>query len=112
MSLFRTSRFNSFRGFNGSAFGNRGFSSGLAWRGSGFGGFRPGYGFGRGLGFGFGWGGWGYGFGYPYWAVGWNPWWYNPWWYSSYWYAPWPPYGSYPGYSYNLYGNSSSYDSD
>ena len=77
---------------------NGGFRSGFGFRGGCC--FRPGFGFG----FGWGFGGWGFGYGYPFWAFGWNPWWYNPYWYSPYWYAPYA-YGYYPGYdTYQDYG--------
>jgi hypothetical protein len=113
--LFGGSHFNSFGGFHG--FGNRGFGSGLGWRGNGFGGFRR-YGYGWGGGFfgtGFGWGGWGFGVGWPYWGSYWGPGWalgWDPWWYNPYWYAPWPSYNYYRDYPDRVYNNPPPYNPD
>ena len=90
---FGSSREGSLRGvsnFNGGGFrptGGFGFRGGCCW--------RPG--FGGGFGFGLGFGSRGFRVGYPFWAFGWDPWWYNPYWYGPYWYAP-TVYGYYPGY--------------
>jgi hypothetical protein len=43
--------------------------------------------------------------GWPYWAYGWDPWWYNP-----YWYSPWPSYNYYQNYGDTGYNNPQSYD--
>lgn len=81
---------------NGSGFSRTGFNGGGSRSGFGFRGgccWRSGFGYGRGFG---GWG-LGFGFGYPFWAFGWDPWWYNPFWYGPYWNAY--GYGYYPGYN-------------
>jgi hypothetical protein len=84
------------------------------------GGIRPGFGVGFRGGFGgfgccgfgrWGWGGWGFGFGIgwpfwgPYWAFGWDPWWYNPYWYG-------PGYDGYADYSYDWSDNPPPYRPD
>ncbi|MGH9545123.1 MAG: hypothetical protein ACRD23_07890 [Terriglobales bacterium] len=126
-SLSRSSNFNSFGSYRG--LGNRGFSSGLGWRGSRFGGFgQRGYGWGRGYGYGsgygwgggffgtsFGWGGLGFGVGWPYWGSYWGPGWafgWDPWWYDPYWYSPWPLYNYYQAYPDSVYDNPQPYDPD
>lgn len=118
-------------GFGSARFGatsTRSFATtGIGFRGAGYGGFRGagigfrgGYGcwgcgfrFGLGFGWGWGWGSWWgpWGFWGPGW--GWSPWW-NPWWYDSAW--GWDPYWDYPPANYNVtyppeYSGSASNDS-